>query len=63
MSELVACPLCGCRFEPIPHCPAGCPLAHRCNSLCCPNCGYRFVTTSRLARWLERLLRRGGKDE
>ncbi|MFN3412660.1 MAG: hypothetical protein ACK42L_01170 [Thermoanaerobaculum sp.] len=50
--EWVRCPLCGFSFPGQESCPAGCPLAKNCQTLCCPNCHYRFVLTS---PWLTRV--------
>lgn len=50
----VRCPLCGTRFPAHAACPAGCPLARGCTTLCCPNCHYRFVAESVLVRLVER---------
>ncbi|MGC8917479.1 MAG: hypothetical protein ACP5NF_10935 [Thermoanaerobaculum sp.] len=54
----VRCPLCGFTFPGEKSCPAGCPLAKNCQTLCCPNCHYRFVTTSPLVSRLARLFGR-----
>jgi hypothetical protein len=54
--ELVRCPLCGNRFPATRACPESCPMSGNCHTLCCPNCHYRFVETSPLARLLQRIL-------
>ena len=59
MSEhLQRCPLCDTSFDAEGlGCRPSCPLAKRCTTVCCPNCGYSFPQTDagltgRLARWL-----------
>ncbi len=52
----VRCPLCGATFPAEAACPSGCPMSKSCRTLCCPHCHYRFVNTSVVAGWLERLL-------
>ena len=54
----MTCPLCGTSFPPEAACAVGCPLAGHCETLCCPNCHYRFVEESTLTRWLARLFAR-----
>jgi Fe2+ transport system protein FeoA len=42
------CGLCGHRFDAAAlACHTGCPLGSHCNLICCPNCGYQVVDTSR----------------
>lgn len=56
----VQCALCGHRFLPdetTMSC-AACPLHRRCAVLCCPHCGYEFVTESKVVALVRRLLRR-----
>jgi len=56
----VTCGLCGHRFAPSRETMAcaRCPMARGCAVLCCPRCGYEFVTESRLVNWLRRLFSR-----
>jgi len=56
----VACGLCGHRFAPTRETMAcaRCPMARGCAVLCCPRCGYEFVTESRLVNWVRRLFSR-----
>jgi len=58
--EPVTCPLCGTRFDRSAGCTSACPMSSHCITLCCPDCGYRFVDEHRsmLARFIERLLPR-----
>ena len=60
--ESARCPLCGGEFPAREACAPGCPLGSRCNTLCCPHCGYRFVDERRsaFARVVARLLPRRG---
>jgi len=53
----IRCPLCGASFPAAAACVSGCPMSRHCRTVCCPNCHYRFVTTSTVAGWLERLLK------
>ena len=56
----VQCALCGHRFVPneaTMSC-AACPLHRRCAVLCCPHCGYEFVTESKVVALVRRLFRR-----
>lgn len=56
----VACGLCGHRFAPAAEtmgCPR-CPMARGCAILCCPRCGYEFVTESRIVNFFRRLFSR-----
>ena len=53
----VRCPLCGARFPAAAACASGCPMSGSCRTLCCPHCHYRFVATSVVAGWLERMLK------
>lgn len=55
---MVRCPLCGAEFPDREACPAGCPMAKGCHTLCCPYCHYRFVQESSLTRFIGRLVRR-----
>lgn len=56
----VACGLCGHRFVPDTETMAcaRCPMARGCAVICCPRCGYEFVTESRLVNLLRRLFAR-----
>lgn len=45
---MIRCDLCGHTYEPNELvCHASCPLAEKCAVICCPNCGYQVVDTSR----------------
>ena len=47
---LVACALCGCRFDPsASDACASCPLGRGCSLVCCPECGYSVPDASRSA--------------
>jgi len=50
--ELLACPLCGGRFQPSDQTCGACPFARGCRVACCPHCGYQFPTASRLVDWI-----------
>lgn len=56
----VTCGLCGHRFTPTRETMActRCPMAGGCAVLCCPRCGYEFVTESRLVNFVRRLFSR-----
>jgi len=54
----VHCPLCGFGFPGRASCPAGCPMARACRTVCCPNCRYRFVLPSPTLARLAKLFRR-----
>jgi hypothetical protein len=59
MSDLVACSMCGYRFDPQAHlaCQA-CPVNQGCQVVCCPSCGYSWADpqSSVLARFAARWL-------
>ncbi len=56
-ARVVSCALCGHRFVPDPSTMAcaRCPMNRRCAVICCPHCGYEFVTESRLVNLLRRV--------
>jgi hypothetical protein len=56
----VQCGLCGHRFLPTADTMscASCPFQRRCAVICCPHCGYEFVTESRVVDFFRRLFRR-----
>jgi hypothetical protein len=56
----VRCGLCGYRFVPGTETMAcaRCPMARGCAVICCPRCGYEFVTESRLVNFLRRIFSR-----
>jgi hypothetical protein len=60
--EYFKCSLCGYKFsrEEV-KCPP-CPMASKCNAICCPNCGAQVLMDSRFIRWLKKVLRIGGKN-
>jgi hypothetical protein len=53
------CSLCGYEFEhgASSSC-ASCPLGASCNTMCCPNCGYKFVTGSKTVDFVKKLFTR-----
>lgn len=65
-ATLIACPLCGHRFDPAAHAACQtCPLHAGCQLVCCPACGHTTVDAgrSRLARWVAALLPRAKPGE
>jgi len=56
----VQCGLCGYRFLPTADTMScvSCPFQKRCEVICCPHCGYEFVTESRVVEFFRRLFRR-----
>jgi uncharacterized protein (DUF2225 family) len=51
------CPLCGHIFSrEEPGCGGKCGLLGDCGLSCCPQCGYSFVTESRVVRLFKNLL-------
>ena len=57
------CPLCGFQFKEQAERCGGCPIAIGCETICCPQCNYQFVSGSRLLRALHRLFNRSGRKE
>ncbi|MBI1953213.1 MAG: hypothetical protein HYS41_03730 [Candidatus Omnitrophica bacterium] len=56
MTPPLTCPLCGYSFERLDQetvCRR-CPLALRCNLLCCPRCRYEWAGESSLVNWFKR---------
>jgi hypothetical protein len=49
---ILQCALCGARFTDGVLACGTCPLRRACDVACCPNCGYQFPRSSRLAAWL-----------
>ena len=50
------CSLCGHHFEGAGNeCRKGCPFGKGCNLICCPRCGYQFVTESRVVHLLKKI--------
>lgn len=43
---MIHCALCGFEYEPVPSCPASCPLNGACHFVCCPRCGYQNIDPS-----------------
>lgn len=43
---MIQCALCGFEYEPVPSCPASCPLNGACHFVCCPHCGYQNIDPS-----------------
>jgi hypothetical protein len=56
----VQCGLCGYRFLPTTDTMScvSCPFQRRCSVICCPNCGYEFVTESKVVEFFRRIFRR-----
>jgi hypothetical protein len=56
----VQCGLCGHRFLPTADTMScvSCPFQRRCSVICCPHCGYEFVTESRVVEFFRRIFRR-----
>jgi|GEM_PF-7095957 citrate lyase alpha subunit len=46
---MIRCALCGFEYEPVPSCPASCPLNGACHFVCCPRCGYQNIDASQSA--------------
>ncbi len=46
---MIYCALCGFEYEPVPSCPASCPLNGGCHFVCCPRCGYQNIDASQSA--------------
>lgn len=42
-SVIVACPLCGSKYNRDQAKCSGCPIGKNCNVICCPHCGYQTV--------------------
>ena len=59
---LFQCALCGARFTHGAQVCGGCVLRASCDVVQCPNCGYQFPRTSRIATWLRRLWRAGDEE-
>jgi len=65
----VRCPLCSYEFDETQmSCHASCAFNEHCAIICCPNCGYQMVDTSksRLARALQQALactKQGGREQ
>lgn len=43
---MIRCVLCNFEYEPVAHCPSGCPLQGACHFVCCPRCGYQNIDAS-----------------
>jgi hypothetical protein len=52
---LFQCALCSARFTDGARVCGTCPLRRACDVVCCPNCGYQFPRSSRVADWLRSL--------
>ena len=52
---LFECQLCGCRFTHGGQVCGSCPMATGCELVRCPNCGYQFPRSSRIADAFRRL--------
>lgn len=52
---LFQCLLCGCRFTHGGRVCGSCPMATGCELVRCPNCGYQFPRSSRIADAFRRL--------
>jgi rubredoxin len=55
------CALCGYEFDPDKTECRGCAINKNCNTVCCPNCGYRTVERSGIIDWIKRAAK-GEKD-
>ena len=55
--DWVTCALCGCEFDPenSVRC-GGCILKSKCETVCCPRCGYETVFESSLTRLAKKLI-------
>lgn len=54
------CPLCSYEFaNSAASACAACPMGGSCNTVCCPHCGYRFVTSSKTLDILKDIFKRG----
>jgi len=52
---LFLCALCGCRFTHGGQVCGSCPMSTGCDLVRCPNCGYQFPRSSRIADAFRRL--------
>jgi hypothetical protein len=54
---MIHCPLCGLEYEATasPSSCQACPLARGCSMACCPRCGYKMPTESRLGKLIKKL--------
>jgi hypothetical protein len=53
----ILCPLCGHQYlrqDGVSSC-GSCPLNRGCEQICCPRCGYRVFTSSRIVTAIRRL--------
>lgn len=59
----ITCSLCGFKFDPADntHC-AGCVLKSKCETVCCPRCGYETVIESSLTRFAKKIFSRRKSD-
>lgn len=58
---MINCPLCGYAYEASAAKPTcqGCPLRSNCINTCCPRCGYKMPTESKLGKLFKRLAKKG----
>jgi hypothetical protein len=54
---MIRCALCGFEYEPVPSCPASCPLNGACHFVCCPRCGYQNIDPSQSSsvKWVNEM--------
>jgi len=59
----ITCPLCGFKFDEddATRC-GGCILKSKCETVCCPRCGYETVLESSLTWFAKRLIGRRKSD-
>ena len=55
----ILCPLCGYQYDKKDGVDAcgSCPLSTGCEQVCCPHCGYRVFTSSRIVDAFRKLFR------
>jgi hypothetical protein len=54
--DRMICPMCGLEFDITPNIRcSGCVLKSKCETVCCPRCGYATVVESSLVSWAKRL--------
>jgi hypothetical protein len=56
-ASVFECGLCGASFTHGEKVCGACPLNAGCDLVRCPNCGYQFPRTSRIAEWVRRAVR------
>jgi hypothetical protein len=61
-ANVFACGLCGNRFTHGGLVCGSCPMQTGCELVRCPNCGFQFPRTSRIAAFFVRLFRRSRRS-